>query len=236
MADLPAAPFRSQSRFARPQVVFLSQPVDHDYAGLVQTGNHTHRTRQFILNKRLKSISFNENNKGQLSDVWLYKEDSRREEKRLSFCVHQVLCIRLCQPCQEACHCSEARQPWCHPPLFMFYSTPSLSWQPSMFSPPQNHDSSLWSPFLHLITSFSPCKVILQVEVGRLGLWTGNWLVRGFSLNPCSPQGLKPEGLLKRCAADVQLLLIQKDCRLGILSAPSSRQRLLCPVNAVRVS
>lgn len=69
MADLPAAPFRSQSRFARPQVVFLSQPVDHDYAGLVQTGNHTHRTRQFILNKRLRSISFNENNKGQLSDV-----------------------------------------------------------------------------------------------------------------------------------------------------------------------
>lgn len=104
-----------------------------------------------------------------------------------------------------------------------------------VFSPP-NHDSSLWSPFLHLITSFSPCKVILQVEVGRLGLWTGNWLVRGFSLNPCSPQGLKPEGLLKLCAADIQLLLIQKDCRLGILSAPSSRQRLLCPVNAVRVS
>lgn len=43
------------------------KPVDHDYAGLVQTGNHTHRTRQFILNKRLRS--FNENNKGQLSDV-----------------------------------------------------------------------------------------------------------------------------------------------------------------------
>lgn len=148
MADLPAAPFRSQSRFARPQVVFLSQPVDHDYAGLVQTGNHTHRTRQFILNKRLRSISFNENNKGQLSDVWLYKKDCRREEKRLSFCVHQVLCIRLCQPCQEACHCSEARESWCHPPLFMFYSTPSLSWQPSMFSPPK--------PWFFSLVSFSP--------------------------------------------------------------------------------
>lgn len=163
MADLPAAPFRSQSRFARPQVVFLSQPVDHDYAGLVQTGNHTHRTRQFILNKRLRS--FNENNKGQLSDVWLYKQDSRREEKRLSFCVHQVLCIRLCQPCQEACHCSEAREPWCHPPLFMFYSTPSLPWQPSMFSPPQTMILlfgllfSTSSPLFHHVKWFSRWKL-----------------------------------------------------------------------------
>lgn len=64
--------------------------------------------------------------------------------------------------------------------------------------------------FLHLVASFSPCKVILQVEFSRLeGCGLAVDMVRGFSLNPFSPQGLRPRGLLKLSVADVQHLLIE---------------------------
>lgn len=33
-------------------------------------------------------------------------------------------------------------------------------------SSPPHHPPSPWSPFLNLIATFSPCKAILQVEVG----------------------------------------------------------------------
>lgn len=35
-------------------------------------------------------------------------------------------------------------------------------------SSPPHHPSSAWSPSIHIDASFSPCKVILQVEVGHL--------------------------------------------------------------------
>lgn len=60
-----------------------------------------------------------------------------------------------------------ADNPMCHPPLFVFYSPASSSWQPVMF--PLLLTILLLPGLLSLqfVTSFSLCKVILQVKVGH---------------------------------------------------------------------
>lgn len=58
-------------------MVFLSQSVDHDCGGLIQDVQY-HKS-QFILDRRLRSLSFNENNRERWCDVRLY---CRRKEER----------------------------------------------------------------------------------------------------------------------------------------------------------
>lgn len=115
-------------------------------------------------------------------------------------------------------------------PRFLVMATCSVS------SPP-HHPSSPWSPSIHNDASFSASKAILQVEVGHLeacGLAV-EWCAVSPP-NQCSPQGLRPRGLLKLSVASIQHLLIEQDRRLATLGSPSSRQRLPCPLNTVTSS
>ena len=141
-----------------------------------------------------------------------------------------------CQACQGSCQCSHCWQPRCHPPLFVFYSPASSSWQPAMFPLLL---TILLLPSLSLSTSSPLFLCIKWFSRCRLAIWRlVDWQLTGarFLPEPVLTPGTEAQGALEaQCVADVQRLLIGQG-RLATLGAPSSRQRLPCPVNTVRGS